>query len=197
MRSSCFGIVPFVQRTRRVEALVALQPDQPRLQDRGQDLRAFGLSDAGRPLDQQRLLECDRQLDRCRKLLVDHVAVSGKALPQRCRGSSWAGAWCSAPGRPGTPAGSARCKTCSGGRDDRPRARSSRRRPSRRRDRLSRAAPASGSSSAPRVARLADDRREDRDRDFARRARADIQADRIVELRQTRSIEPALRRGYP
>ena len=50
-------VVPLVQRLGLVEALVALQPDQPRAGDLGHGLGQLGLAHAGRPLDQHRLLQ--------------------------------------------------------------------------------------------------------------------------------------------
>ena len=50
-------VVPLVQRLGLVEALVALQPDEPGAGDLGDRLGELGLADAGRSLDQHRLLE--------------------------------------------------------------------------------------------------------------------------------------------
>ena len=50
-------VVPLVQRLGLVEALVALEPDQPGAGDLGDRLGELGLADAGRSLDQDRLLE--------------------------------------------------------------------------------------------------------------------------------------------
>ena len=56
------GIVPLVERRHRVETLVALQPDEARVEHVGEHLGAFGLADAGRALDQQRLVERQDEL---------------------------------------------------------------------------------------------------------------------------------------
>ena len=50
-------VVPLVQRLGLVEALVALQADQPGAGDLGDALGQLGLADAGRTLHQHRLLE--------------------------------------------------------------------------------------------------------------------------------------------
>jgi hypothetical protein len=47
-------VVPFVNRRIGVEALVALQPDQPRLQHLSQCLADLGLADPGLTFEQQR-----------------------------------------------------------------------------------------------------------------------------------------------
>ena len=51
------GVVPLVERAGLVDALVALQPDQPRAGGLGDRLGQLGLADPGRPLDQQRLAQ--------------------------------------------------------------------------------------------------------------------------------------------
>ena len=72
-------VVPFVERMRGVDALVALQPDQLARQERGDRLGGFGLADAGRALEQQRLAEPDGQEDRGRKAVVGEIAHGGEA----------------------------------------------------------------------------------------------------------------------
>ena len=73
-------VVPLVQRRHRVEAFVALQPNQPRAQHLGEDLGALGLADAGRAFDQQRLLEREHDLQRGRERLVDDEGALAEAL---------------------------------------------------------------------------------------------------------------------
>ena len=51
------AVVPLVEGLGLVLALVALQPQQPAAGGRGQRLGQLGLADAGRPLDEQRLLQ--------------------------------------------------------------------------------------------------------------------------------------------
>ena len=60
------GVVPLVQRAGLVDALVALQPDQPGVRRRGDGLGQLGLADAGGALDQQRLAEAVGEEDRGR-----------------------------------------------------------------------------------------------------------------------------------
>ena len=54
-------VVPVVDRVVEVDALVALQADQPRARRRGERARDLGLADAGLALEQQRLLEGRRR----------------------------------------------------------------------------------------------------------------------------------------
>ena len=72
-------IVPLVERRHRVEPFVALQPDQPRAEHVGEHLGALGLADAGRPFDEQRLLEREHDLQRGRERLVDDEAALAEA----------------------------------------------------------------------------------------------------------------------
>ena len=57
-------VVPLVERLRGVDPLVALQADQPPAEQLREDLRDLGLADAGLTLEQQRLAEGQRQVDR-------------------------------------------------------------------------------------------------------------------------------------
>ena len=66
-------VVPLVERRRRVEALVALEPDQVRPVDPGQDLGDLGLADARVPLDEERLPQRRRQVHRRRDGRVGDV----------------------------------------------------------------------------------------------------------------------------
>ena len=58
---------------RDVEPLVALEPDQPRVEDAGERLRRLGLADAGLALEQERLLELEREEQRGREAAVGEV----------------------------------------------------------------------------------------------------------------------------
>ena len=62
----------------QVDALVALQPDQARAGRRRQRARHLGLADARLSLEQQRLLEHDREVDRERQRPVGQVALAGE-----------------------------------------------------------------------------------------------------------------------
>ncbi len=61
-----------------VDALVALQPDQPRAARGGQRLGHLGLADAGLALEQQRLLEGLGEVDRGGERPVGQVALAGQ-----------------------------------------------------------------------------------------------------------------------
>ena len=83
-------IVPFVERRHRVQSFVALQADELGAEHLGQHLRAFGLADARRPLDEQWLLEREHNLERSSELLVDDEAalaepvVDGRRVCHEC-----------------------------------------------------------------------------------------------------------------
>ena len=66
-------VVPLVDGVGDVEALVALEPDQPRVRRRGERLGRLGLADAGLALEQQRLLEREREEERRREPAVGQV----------------------------------------------------------------------------------------------------------------------------
>jgi hypothetical protein len=73
-------VVPVVDRVVQVDALVALQADQPRAGGRRQRTRHLGLADARLALEQQRLLERRREEDRGAEGLVGEIALAGQAL---------------------------------------------------------------------------------------------------------------------
>ena len=73
-REQLAGIVPLVQRLGRREPLVALQPDQRRVQHRRQRLRGLGLADAGLALQQDRLPHPRREEQGRAQRLVGQVA---------------------------------------------------------------------------------------------------------------------------
>ena len=66
-------VVPLVDGVRDVEPLVALQPDQPRAGRGRERLRGLGLADARLALEQQRLLEREREEERGREAAVGQV----------------------------------------------------------------------------------------------------------------------------
>ena len=74
------GIVPFVQRLGRVDALVTLQPDEGRVEHGGQRLGGRGLADPRLTLEQQRLRQPGTQEHRRGQALVDEV-VGGLGQP--------------------------------------------------------------------------------------------------------------------
>jgi hypothetical protein len=71
-------VVPLVERLVRVDALVALQPDQVATQDRSEHLRDLGLADPDLPFEQQRPPQRQRHVHGGREPAVGQVA----ALPQ-------------------------------------------------------------------------------------------------------------------
>ena len=70
--------VPLVDRARRVEALVALQPDQPAAERLAERLGDLGLADPGLALEEQRPAELQRQEDDGRKAAAGDVAGAGQ-----------------------------------------------------------------------------------------------------------------------
>ena len=77
-------VVPLVDGVRDVEALVALQPDQPRGERRRERLRRLGLPHARLALEQHRLLEREREEERRREPAIGQVV----GLAQRRSSSS-------------------------------------------------------------------------------------------------------------
>jgi hypothetical protein len=68
-------VVPVVDGVVEVDPLMALEPDQARAGRRGERPRDLRLADARLPLQQQRLLEGDRQVDGGREAPVGEVAL--------------------------------------------------------------------------------------------------------------------------
>src|SRR5262245_31436202 len=73
-------VVPLVQGLGLVEALVALQADQPGAADLGHGLGELGLARAGRPLDQDRLAEAIGEVHDAGDALVGQVVDLGERL---------------------------------------------------------------------------------------------------------------------
>ena len=69
-------VVPLVERGGGVEPLVALEPDQVSLEHRRQHLGDLGLADAGVPLDQERLAQRGRKVDRGGHRAIGDVALA-------------------------------------------------------------------------------------------------------------------------
>src|SRR6202035_3523154 len=102
-------VVPLIDGVSQVDALVALEADQPRAQHVSHHLCRLGLANAGLTLDEERLLELQGQKDRgCEGSIADVVAVAKPLLDvldgvRRCDGHSqrlrdeWPGA---KPGHP-------------------------------------------------------------------------------------------------
>ena len=73
-------VIPFIQRRRLIEPLIALQPDQLGAVHAGQRFGDLGLADPRLAFQQQRTLEQLHQRDRGRKLPVGDVAGGGQSL---------------------------------------------------------------------------------------------------------------------
>ena len=73
-------VVPLVKGLGFVEALVALEPDQPPIGDRGQGLGQLGLADAGRPFDQHRLGQPGGQEHDLGDPIVGEIVLPGEGL---------------------------------------------------------------------------------------------------------------------
>ena len=80
------GVVPLVQRLVGVDALVALQPDQPAPEDRREHLGHLGLADADLALDQDRAVQRQRDEQRGREPAVGQVAAVAQDLGQLSHG---------------------------------------------------------------------------------------------------------------
>ena len=68
-------VVPLVDRGRDVEALVALEPDEPAAEHRREDLGDLGLADARLALEQDRPAELEAQEDDGRERPVGDVVM--------------------------------------------------------------------------------------------------------------------------
>ena len=73
-------VVPVVQGLGRVDALVALQTDEPAIHHLRQDLCDLGLADAGLALQQQRPVERHGQVYGDREASVGQVGVGAQTL---------------------------------------------------------------------------------------------------------------------
>ena len=81
------GIVPFVQCLVRVDALVALQPDQPPAENCGQDLGDLGLADPDLALQQHRPVQRQRYQQGSCQTPVCEVAALPEPVSQLTDGS--------------------------------------------------------------------------------------------------------------
>jgi len=66
-------VVPLVDGVRDVETLVALEPDQARVESRGEGLRGLGLADASLTFEEHRLLEREPEEQRRREATIGQV----------------------------------------------------------------------------------------------------------------------------
>ena len=106
-------VVPFVERMRGIDALVALQPHQIAAEQFGDRLGGLRLADAGRAFEQQRLAQPDRQEDGGGQAFIGEIARGGEALRhrlRRCRDSLGACPWAfPSLSSPLAPSARARC----------------------------------------------------------------------------------------
>jgi hypothetical protein len=72
------GVVPLVERASLVDAFVTLQPNQPGAGGLCDRAGQFGLADARRALDQQRLAKPVGEEDRCGRCGIGQIACLGK-----------------------------------------------------------------------------------------------------------------------
>ncbi len=77
------GVFPLIERLGLVEALVALQADHLQPAPAGDRFRKLGLADTGRTLDQDRLLDRLREVDRGGDLAARDIALRGQAAFDR------------------------------------------------------------------------------------------------------------------
>ncbi len=84
-------VVPVVERLVRGQPLVALEPDQRRLQHPGQDLRRGRLAHARLTLEQQRQPQLEGEVDGGRQALVREVVLAVEAAAYVVRGRERAG----------------------------------------------------------------------------------------------------------
>ena len=77
-------VVPVVERVVEVDALVALEPDQARAGGGGERLADLGLAHSRLTLEQQRLLERDREEDGDGEAPVGEVALARQGLLDGC-----------------------------------------------------------------------------------------------------------------
>ena len=76
-------VVPLVDRRRRVEPLVALEPDEASAGRRRERLRDLGLPDSRLPLDEERPPQAKREVERHRERIVGDVADRREPVPER------------------------------------------------------------------------------------------------------------------
>ena len=79
-RDELARVVPFVQRLARVDTLVALEPDQPSGQGCGQGFGYLRLPHTGLALQQQRLVQRQRQVDGHAQAVVRQVGLVAQSL---------------------------------------------------------------------------------------------------------------------
>ena len=74
------GVIPFVDRRRNVEALVALQPDQPAAERLREHLGDLGLADAGLAFQENRPAHLERQIKHGAERAVGEIIGPGEEI---------------------------------------------------------------------------------------------------------------------
>jgi hypothetical protein len=81
-RQQLFAVVPIVRGGGEIESLVALQPQEPRAEHRGQRARGVGLSDAGVAFEQHGTVQADSTRQGGRQSRIRDVAGIPESLPE-------------------------------------------------------------------------------------------------------------------
>ena len=76
-------VVPLVCGVRKVDALVALQTDEPGTEARGKRSRRLGLAHPGFAFEEQRLVDAHRHEDRRREAPIAEIIVGGEEVDDR------------------------------------------------------------------------------------------------------------------
>src|SRR5262249_33048024 len=79
-------VVPLVDGVVDVEALIALEPDQPRAEDVGEHLGDLGLADSGLAFEEERLGHLEGEEERGCQTSVGDVAVGAQGSLHRVNG---------------------------------------------------------------------------------------------------------------
>ncbi len=74
------GVIPLIDRGGDIEALVALQPDQPAAERRGQHLGDLGLADAGLAFEEDRPAHFERQIKHGAERAVGEIVGLGQEV---------------------------------------------------------------------------------------------------------------------
>src|SRR6185437_14585277 len=77
-RQQLAGVIPVVDGVVDVDPLVALEADQPCVGRRGERPRDLGLPHSGLALEQQRLVEGDREVDGQRQRTTGQITLGGE-----------------------------------------------------------------------------------------------------------------------
>src|SRR5262245_28018242 len=73
------GVLPLIERLGFIEPFIALEPNQLHSQGTRQHLTQLGFAYAGRPLDQNRLLQLASEIDHRSNILIANVTLVAQA----------------------------------------------------------------------------------------------------------------------